>query len=170
MPNMATQRRSAAGRDITTELSTVLALLAGGAFALALRRLVWFTLVRSESMFPTLRPGRRVLTIRVPTGRCHRGDIVVATLADRRAVVKRLIGLPGERVDVGTHGVRVDGVALDEPYVRLPGGPPGTFLVPPGHYFLLGDNRKVSADSRSWPSAYVPDNSVKGRCWGVRNI
>jgi signal peptidase I len=81
--------------------------------------------------------------------------------------VKRIIGLPGETVQIqlenGLAFVYVNGQRLDEPYVergRRDRGPAESFVVPPGHYFVMGDNRKKSCDSRVWGS--VPRRNLIG--------
>lgn len=106
----------------------------------------------------------------------ERGDIVVfktppaATVkcGVRGKYIKRIVGLPGERVQIrlvnGRDEVFVDGEHLDEPYVR-PGrrstDPTKAYEVPPGRYFLLGDNRPSSCDSRAFGS--VPKESLEAR-------
>jgi signal peptidase I len=76
--------------------------------------------------------------------------------------VKRLIGLPGETVSERRGRVYVDGRRLDEPYVdpRLRDEESGTWPVPQGHYFMLGDDRANSCDSRTWGA--VPRSSLIG--------
>ncbi|MFD5498090.1 signal peptidase I, partial [Streptomyces sp. NPDC127091] len=93
----------------------------------------------------------------------RRGDIVVVRSAELdRVVVKRVIGLPGEHVDVSADEVRVDGRPLSEPYVVRRGGRSGSFDVPDGHLFLLGDNRARSSDSRSWRQPCLPISALLG--------
>jgi signal peptidase I len=82
--------------------------------------------------------------------------------------VKRIIGLPGERVQMrlrrGAAYVYIDGKRLDEPYIqkdRRDIGPADTYRVPLGHYFVMGDNRSQSCDSRVWGS--VPRKNVIGK-------
>ena len=124
----------------------------------------WLTRVRGRSMEPALRPGQLVLTRAVrPAARVRRGDLVVAEPAGvRERVVKRVVGLPGERIELRDGVVSVDDVVLDEPYTTA-SVYRGTFDVPPGHYLLLGDHRDASDDARSWPRPCVPRDRIVGR-------
>lgn len=112
-----------------------------------------------------------------------RGDIVVFTTppaAERfckigGTYVKRIIGLPGETVELRAGRVLIDRIPLAEPYIQ-PGRqavddvPPTT--IPHGTYFVLGDNRRLSCDSRLWGS--VPRDNIIGkafmRYWPLRRI
>lgn len=125
---------------------------------------LWLTRVQSASMAPTLSDGAFALTRALRrTTPVARGDVVVADApVDGRRVVKRVIGLPGETVTIADGLVRIDGRALDEPYASRSVFN-GTFRVPPGHYFLLGDNRDASTDSRSWPQPFVARAALRGR-------
>lgn len=146
--------------------STVLAVLLGRTVR---RRWGFVTEVESVSMAPTLAPGNRVLARgRQPARPLRRGDIVVVDSKEvGRTVVKRIVGLPGERIDVRTGGgVRVAGHHLVEPYVLHRGGRAGAFQVPAGHLLLLGDNRARSSDARVWSEPYVPVSAVRGRVVG----
>jgi signal peptidase I len=100
-----------------------------------------------------------------------RGDIVVfdpPAAAARQCppggtFVKRIVGLPGEEVELRNGRVLIDGVPLREPYVRSVGQrgtQSGAWHVPAGSYFMLGDNRTQSCDSRVWGS--VPRESMIG--------
>ncbi len=117
--------------------------------------------VTSGSMRDTLRPGDRLLVDRVSyrPSEVHRGDLVVfrrppAVDLPQRELVKRVIGLPGDRVQSRAGGIVVNGAPLAEPYLRArcPRGtgqfPP--IVVPPGRLYVLGDNRCNSSDSRSF--------------------
>lgn len=128
------------------------ALVAAG---LALRRTrLEPMLVKGDSMRPTLRPGQRIAVaplVRPPV----RGDLVVlARPAGPRdlEVVKRVVGLPGERVRLGAGGLEVDGQAVPEPY--LAGGPGGSgeleLRLGPAEYLVLGDHRAASTDGRDF--------------------
>ena len=106
----------------------------------------------------------------------QRGDVIVfetppaakAKCGAGGTFVKRIIGLPGERVQMrlrrGAAYVYIDGERLDEPYIqkdRRDIGPAETYRVPLGHYFVMGDNRAQSCDSRVWGS--VPRKNVIGK-------
>jgi signal peptidase I len=85
-----------------------------------------------------------------------RGEIVIfLSPADNKDYIKRVVGLPGEQVEIRENEVFIDGKLLEEEYVRLDGPAPpesnyGPITVPEGHYFVLGDNRNKSYDSRFW--------------------
>ena len=125
------------------------ALVAGG---LAVRRArLEPMLVKGGSMRPTLGPGQRIAVaplVRPP----RRGDLVVLARADDLEVVKRVVGLPGERVRLGAAGLQVDGQAVPEPY--LAGGPGGSgeldLRLGPADYLVLGDHRAASTDGRDF--------------------
>lgn len=98
-----------------------------------------------------------------------RGDIVVFVSPGPgdRLFVKRIVGEPGETVEVRDGVVLIDGVPLDEPYVAEPTAYRyGPEQVPPAHYFVLGDNRNNSSDSHSW--GMLPFTNVVGRVLQVR--
>jgi signal peptidase I len=122
---------------------------------------------------PTLRTVERTL---LPIDEVRRGDIIVFKhpKTPDRDLIKRAIGLPGETIELRDKRVFVDGKALDEPYAQylIPAGPNdltqtdvrrnfGPLTVPPGHYFMMGDNRDNSEDSRYWGS--LPRDHVKGK-------
>ncbi len=112
----------------------------------------------------------RVLKLREPA----RGDIVVFVFPEdpSKDFIKRVIGLPGDVVEVVRKQVIVNGTALREPYVRYADGlGPGGFVrardnlqpvrVPPGKYFVMGDNRDRSYDSRFW--GFVDEDALIGK-------
>lgn len=102
----------------------------------------------------------------------RRGDIIVfkapaeveAACGTGGTFVKRLVGLPGEKVSMRNGYVFINGVQLDEPYLRRGdrGGESGDWgRIPSGEYFVLGDNRAMSCDSRRW--GVVPRDNIIGR-------
>ena len=118
--------------------------------------------------------GRAVLPVRT----IRRGDIIVFKYPDEpdRDFIKRVIGLPGETVELRNKKVYVNGKPLDEPYVHFLTPPSsedqevtsydvrenyGPKTVPEDRYFVMGDNRDNSQDSRYW--GFLPRSYVKGR-------
>ncbi|MEX2431044.1 MAG: signal peptidase I, partial [Dehalococcoidia bacterium] len=96
----------------------------------------------------------------------ERGDVIVFQYPrdPGENFVKRVIGLPGETVHVEGSLVFIDGVLLEEPYIEHEAhDPPIERVVPPNHYFVMGDNRAQSDDSRSgWT---VPQENIVGKVW-----
>jgi signal peptidase I len=121
--------------------------------------------VDGDSMLPTLRHGERVLILKLH-GALQRGDLVVVKnpWAPDELLVKRVLGLPGDALSVERGRLCVGGFEQGEPYLS-----PGTPLegltspteVPDASYFLLGDNRPASVDSRRFGA--VPAHLVVGK-------
>jgi len=126
------------------------------------------TQVYGQSMEPTLHSDQRLVVEKV-SYRFHgprRGDIVVLKSPQQSSelLIKRIIGLPGETVEIRRGRVYINGQELDEPYLeRATGGNWGPIIVPPLHVFVLGDNRGFSNDSRAF--GMVPIENVVGRAW-----
>jgi signal peptidase I len=119
--------------------------------------------IPSGSMLPTLRIGDYLLVNKfVYLFRpIRRGDIIVFKFPqdEARDFIKRVVGLPGETLEIRDRQVFIDGKPLHEPYAvysepPLLGSPVpyhlGPMVIPPGHLFMMGDNRDNSLDSRSW--------------------
>lgn len=128
--------------------------------------------IPSSSMENTLMVGDRVMGFRLAYlfSEPKRGDIVMFDFPDDESLlyVKRIIGLPGETVTIEDGKVYINGSKkpLEEDYVKeVPVGSYGTFEVPEGHYFMLGDNRNVSADSRKWKNKYVAKEKIRCKVW-----
>lgn len=124
--------------------------------------------VEGHSMDPTLQDGQRLLvdelTYRFKEPR--RGEIVVLRFpADTRVrFIKRVIGLPGDNIVVHAGRVVLNGKPLDESYIAEPViGEFGPYVVPPASYFVMGDNRNHSEDSRYPQVGYVPRKLLVGR-------
>lgn len=124
--------------------------------------------VEGTSMQPHLADQERIFVNKFVyhVSEIGRGDIVVFWYPKdpAKSFIKRVIGLPGETVSIDAGRVYVDGVLLDEPYV------PGEYedasyfgptVVPSGSYFVLGDHRNSSNDSRNW--GMVPANNIFGK-------
>ena len=110
--------------------------------------------VEGSSMEPSVHPSQYVLVDKISyrLGAPQRGDVVVFNypLATDRDFIKRIIGLPGETVTVANGAVSVNGQPLTEPYIAAPPISTGTWHLGPNQYFVMGDNRNNSSDSRSW--------------------
>jgi signal peptidase I len=134
-------------------------------------------LVNKFVFAPTLSPVEGAL---LPIDPIRRGDVVVFKYPEEpeRDFIKRVIGLPGETIELRNKRVYVDNRALEEPYVQYlepprEGAPGeegtefdvrrqyGPVTVPAGHYFMMGDNRDNSQDSRYW--GFLPREYVKGK-------
>lgn len=122
--------------------------------------------IPSESMAPTLQAGDSVLVNKfvyrftAP----ERGDVVLFQDAEDRATIKRVVGLPGDRVAVWDGVLRVNTEPRREPYVDYALAD-STFFgpeeVPEGHVFVMGDNRTNSEDSRTFGP--VPEEDLRGK-------
>ena len=139
-------------------------LIAVGVF-FVLRATVQSFIVVGSSMEPTLQDGDRLIVnkmvyhLRDPKA----GEVIVFHPPTGRTVdfIKRIMAAPGDTIEVKGGRVWVNGVTLTEPYIMAP---PGYDLteeqIPPGQYFVLGDNRNNSNDSHSWGT--VPRENIIG--------
>ena len=151
--------------------------------------------IPSGSMKPTLLIGDHLLvskssygirepftdSVLIPLGDPQRGDIVVFRFPEDRDkdFIKRIIGLPGETVQVINKDVLINGKPIKDPWatyadrVILPAGVQprdnfGPVTVPPDHFFVMGDNRDQSYDSRFWfrgKGGFVPRKDILGRAF-----
>ena len=127
--------------------------------------------IPSESMVPTLEKDDRVLVNKLSykLHDVHRGDIVVFEAPESESaikdLVKRVVGLPGDTIEGKGGHIYINGSALEEPY--LPDGTVskvfGPQKVPPGYYFMLGDNRQNSNDSTVFGP--IPKSDFVGRAF-----
>jgi len=150
------------------------------ALALVLRTFVvqsyW---IPSGSMIPTLQIRDRVMAAKFwyRFSEPQRGQIVVFKFPDdpKKDFVKRIIGLPGETVEIRNGAVYVNGENLNEPYVRNHDSMSmEPTIVPEKHYFMLGDNRPNSWDGRFWDHRFVSRDELRGpaffRFWPLSRI
>lgn len=95
-----------------------------------------------------------------------RGDIIIFPWPDNPSVtyVKRIIGLPGETVEIKDGAVYINGTAIKENYLKEEMyGSYGPYVVPEGCYFMLGDNRNTSQDSRKWENTFLREEDIMAR-------
>lgn len=123
--------------------------------------------IPSESMVPTLQVGDRIVVNKLPDD-FHRGNIVVFEKPDtwnaaHAVLIKRIIGLPNETLEIRDNAVYIDGERLVEPYLAEGATMPdyGPFVIPDDSIMVMGDNRTFSSDSRE--NGPVPLSDVVGR-------
>lgn len=155
--------------------------LVAGIVTLLLRAYVFEGIyVASASMEPSLPVGTHLFLEKVSL-KCRaprRGDIVVfrSPISEDKDLIKRIIALPGEDIEIRNKDVFINGRQLEEKYVRhtranemLEGDNLGPLSVPARQLFVMGDNRDESGDSRDWKNGqgehlyFVPIEQIKGR-------
>jgi len=122
--------------------------------------------VESTSMLPTLRANDYVVVNKLAykLSEPKRGDVIVFKYPPdptQIPYIKRVIGLPGDQVHIAGGRVSINGVLLNEPYIKVSTNQGGDYTVPEGSLFVLGDNRNGSSDSRAW--GMVPLGNVIGK-------
>lgn len=122
--------------------------------------------IPTESMAPTIEKESILFAVRPALiDGYSRRDIIIFPAPDTPNVkyAKRIIGLPGETVEIVDGVTYINGIELDESYVLNASGSFGPYTVPEGHYFCMGDNRDDSFDSRFWQNTYVDQSSIQGK-------
>jgi signal peptidase I len=142
-------------------------LIAVGVFFL-LRVTVQSFVVVGSSMKPSLEDGQRLLVNKVVyrLREPQRGEIIVfhPPSGMHADLIKRIIALPGDTIEIKDGAVYINGSALDEPYIKA--APSYTMTkekIPEGEYFVLGDNRNNSNDSHRWGT--LTQESIVGKAW-----
>jgi signal peptidase I len=133
----------------------------------------------SDSMSPTLPVGTHIMVnkFRIFFDKPERGDIIMfdSPVDSDKGLVKRVIAVGGDEIEIRAKTVYLNGVQLDEPYVQylnpqtiyVGDNMPAT-TVPRKHFFVMGDNRDVSGDSRDWKKEtgeripFIPEYRVRG--------
>ena len=121
--------------------------------------------VDGVSMLPTLHNGEFVLVNKLAyrAGTPTRGDIIVfrSTATNDLDLIKRIMGIPGDKISIHDGQVVINGRILSEPYINAIPNYSGDWQVPDGYLFVLGDNRNNSSDSHLW--GFLPEKYVIGK-------
>jgi signal peptidase I len=168
--SMEEKRTCYMGKGVVKEiLSWILVFVIAIGVAYFINSVIIFrVLVPSGSMENTILINDKVITFRLAYlfHEPERGDIIVFPFPDDESqdYIKRIIGLPGETVEGKNGLVYINGKPLKEPYVRAAlDSNFGPYQVPKGKYFMMGDNRNDSADSRFWNNKFVDKDKIKGK-------
>ena len=121
--------------------------------------------VDGVSMLPTLHNGEFILVNKLAydLGTPTRGDIIVfrSTTTPDLDLIKRIMGIPGDKISIHAGQVVINGQTLSEPYINAIPNYNGDWQVPDGYLFVLGDNRNDSSDSHLW--GLLPEKNVIGK-------
>ena len=128
--------------------------------------LIFKAYIPSESMAPTINKEDRLFVSRLHDEESiKRGDILVFYSEEhQKQLIKRVIGLPGDKINISKGTVTINGEVLQEDYVKNNDlFYEGNFEVPENKYFFLGDNRSNSNDSRLWINPYIYEKDIEGK-------
>lgn len=160
------ERETYKGKYKSTLRSTIAVLIVTAAVVVLLAFLIFPVFrIYGSSMSPTVNEGEIVVSLKGSRFEC--GDVIVLSY-NNKLLVKRMIAGPGEWIDIDKDGnVYVDGKLIDEPYltdkaygdcnISLP------YQVPDGRYFVMGDNRSTSQDSRNSIVGCIAEEQIIGR-------
>lgn len=125
--------------------------------------IIMLAYVPSGSMVPTLNVGDLLIGWRVGND-YKRKDIVVFEGEDNKFFVKRLIGMPGDHIEIIDRAIYINGKRISEPYLEEQMVTENrVFDIPKDHYLFLGDNRNHSYDARFWDNPYVSKKKLKAK-------
>lgn len=159
------------GKKVIKEiLSWVIVFAVAFILALLINRFVIFKVeVPSGSMENTIMTGDKVYTFRLSYlfGKPKRGDIVVFPYPDDEEIdyIKRIIGLPGDKIEIREGILYINDDRFEEEYIMeaMDNEDFGPVVVPDDSYFMMGDNRNSSMDSRYWRNKFVERDKIKGK-------
>lgn len=127
-------------------------------------QVIQISFVPTESMEPTIRPGSVIAGLRHPR-KIERYDIITFHCSNT-LLVKRVIGLPGETIQIRNGEVFADGKLLEDDFIKEPMQTEDQeWQVPKDAYFVMGDNRNHSADSRSSSVGFVKEADISAHIW-----
>lgn len=146
----------------------VLVIVVAIALTIIVNKFILFKIVvPTPSMAPTIEPGDQIFATRVHNlSNVKRGDMIVFYSKEfDKKMIKRLIGLPGDKVEIKEDGiVYVNSKEMQEDYIEYQGGKSNmTFEVPKGKYLFFGDNRNNSEDARYWNNKYIDGDEILGK-------
>lgn len=163
-------------RNNGSEPSLLVSLFKDVAVALVIAGVVLYfirpTIVKQTSMQDTMNPNDYLIMYRQAyrSKSPNRGDIIIfqSQLTDdngnEKLLIKRVIGLPGDKIQIKDGNVYINGKEYDEDYLKDGYTTVnGTWTVPKKHYFVMGDNRVVSVDSRYQDVGYVDKDQIQGK-------
>ncbi len=125
--------------------------------------------IEGSSMMPTMQEGEYVLINKLAyyLEEPKRGDIIVLHYPrdPSRDFIKRVVGIPGDLVEIDDGEVEINGQLISEPYINSAPQYNGSWTVPDDQFFVLGDNRNNSSDSHTW--GFLPRDHIVGKGWVV---
>ena len=165
-PAVAPEKSKSRLRTVLIEILQTVVL--AGVFYVVISLLTARVVVEGPSMRPTLLSGEWIVVNRLvyKLGSPQRGDVIVflpPTNAQTDDLIKRVVGLPGEEVEIRDGSVRINGVLLEEAYVNGSTSPDNRWLLGADELFVMGDNRGLSLDSRSFGPVSI--RQVVGKAW-----
>lgn len=129
--------------------------------------LIYNVYIPSESMVPTLNVDDRLMVTRIyNTDKIERGNVIVFYSDElQKHLIKRVIGIPGDHIEIQDGIVKINGEVIEEDYVKNNEYLKNklVFDVPEDKFFFLGDNRSRSNDARRWINPYIDASDIEGR-------